>query len=146
MTPMHYLLLAGTSVIVALAIYAAYLWRRVWALKRTSDSQSHDRNARLAGDIQFIAKSMIEEQCPWIEGSIRIKVLLDNYTGPRREDLDSSIFDTIYEATSHIPTHSDWKDLSRAERDLHRRHMDTLEKRNKDELLRTARNFSQGLT
>lgn len=145
MTAMHYLLLIGISITVVLAIYAAYLWRRVWIVRRASGAQKNDRDARLAGDIQFIAQSMVNEQCPWIEGSIRIKVLLDNYTGPRRSGLDASIFETIYEATSHIPTHGGWQDLSRAERDLHRRHMDTLEKRHKDELLQAARDFSQGL-
>lgn len=146
MTAMHYLLLAGIVLIVVLAIYATHLWRRVWLLQRAGNQRRDDRNARLAGDIEFIAKSLVNEQCPWIEGSIRIKVLLDNYTGPRRADLDASVFETIYEATTHIPTHDAWKNLSRAERDLHRRHMDTLEKRHKDALQQAAENFSRGLT
>lgn len=146
MTAVHYLLLVGISIVVALAIYAAYLWRRIWMLKRASKRQRGDRNARLAADIQFIAKSLLDEQCPWIEGAIRIKVLLDNYTGPRRESLDASIFETIYEATSHIPTHAGWRQLSRAERKLHQRHMDNLEKRHKEALLRAAEDFSRGLT
>lgn len=146
MTAVHYLLLVGISIVVALAIYATYLWRRIWMLKRASKRQRGDRNARLAADIQFIAKSLLDEQCPWIEGAIRIKVLLDNYTGPRRESLDASVFETIYEATSHIPTHANWRQLSRAERKLHQRHMDNLEKRHKEALLRAAEDFSRGLT
>lgn len=146
MTAVHYLLLIGVIIVVALAIYAVYLWRKVWMLRRTSNKQRGDRDARLAADIQFIAKSLLDEQCPWIEGSIRIKVLLDNYTGPRRQSLDAGVFETIYEATSHIPTHSSWRKLSRAERKLHLRHMETLEKRYKDALLRAAEDFSRGLT
>lgn len=146
MTAVHYLLIVGLSIIVALAIYAIYLWRRVWSLQRTSSEQRGDRNARLAADIQFIAKSLLNEQCPWIEGSIRIKVLLDNYTGPRRQGLDASVFETVYEATSHIPTHGNWRKLSRSERKLHLRHMETLETRHKDALLRAAQDFSRGLT
>lgn len=146
MTAMHYLVVAGISIIVVLSIYAAHLWWRVWQIRRSNKQQLDLRNARLAADIQFIANSLLNEQCPWIEGAIRIKVLLDNYTGPRRAGLDSSIFDTIYDATSHIPTHGAWRQLSRAERKLHSRHMETLEKRHKDALLKAARDFSQGLT
>ncbi len=80
-----------------------------------------------------------------IEGAIRLKVLLDNYEGPRNAALDVSILEQIYDQTAHIPTHQGWKDLSRAERKLHLRLMDTLERDHREEVEAAARALSKGL-
>lgn len=145
MTTLHWLALAGLIIVVALAIYAIVLWKKVLAHKAEQDSLARERDQRLAGDIVILANSILDDQLPMIEGSIRIKVLLDNYYGPRRADLDVGIFEMIYDATAHIPTHQGWKDLSKAERKLHEQQMQTLERDHRAAVEAAARNISQGL-
>ncbi|MEH6564658.1 MAG: DUF2489 domain-containing protein [Halopseudomonas sp.] len=141
----HWLLLAGLLVIVALSGYACYLWRRVWRIRAEQQAQQEERNARLAADIQFLAQSLVNGQVPLIEGSIRIKVLLDNYSGPRRDDLELSIFTELYDQTAHIPTHAGWKQLSAAERKLHQRLMETVERDHQTQVQQTASQLANGL-
>ena len=141
----HWLLLAGLIIIAALTCYALTLWRRVWRIRTERQAQENERNERLAKDIQLIAQSLLNGQVPLIEGSIRIKVLLDNYAGPRREDLDLAIFTEIYDQTAHIPTHSGWKQLSAAERKLHSRLMETLERDHQEKVQQAASQLANGL-
>ena len=141
----HGLLLAGLLIIIALAGYALTLWRRVWRTRAEQQQQQDGRDKRLAEDIQFIGQSLLNGQVPLIEGSIRIKVLLDNYAGPRRSDLDVTIFTEIYDQTAHIPTHTGWKQLSAAERKLHSRLMETLERDHQEQVKQAAGELAKGL-
>ena len=142
----HYWLIAtGTLIILALAAYALTLWRRVWQQDEVRAKALEARDDRLSGDIRIIAQSLLDGQVPTIEGAIRIKVLLDNYQGERREGLDVTVFERIYDQTAHIPTHQAWKDLSRAERKLHLRLMETLERDHRSEVEAAARALAQGL-
>lgn len=145
MSTNDWLAIAGLLIIVALAAYAWFLWRRVWQAQHRRDTAASERNKLLEQDIRFLAQSMLNGQLPFIEGSIRIKVLLDNYTGPRRDGLQIGVFERIYDSTAHIPTHQGWKDLNKAERELHQRTMETLERDHKDEVERAARQLSEGL-
>jgi len=145
MTTLAWLVLAAAVVIVALALYSAGLWWQVWRRSRALRERESQRNARLAGDIQILARGLLAHQVPMVEGAIRIKVLLDNYTGSRRTDLQVQVFEAIYESTIHIPTHQAWKDLSRAERELHRRHMDRIERDHKATLEQAARQLADGI-
>lgn len=146
MTTFTWLALAGLIIIIALAAYAFGLWKKVLARKAQQRAIATERNQRLASDIIILANSLLEGQLPVIEGSIRIKVLLDNYYGPRRADLDVSVFERIYDATAHIPTHQGWKDLPKAERQLHERQMDVLERDHRAAITLAAQNISRGLT
>lgn len=146
MTTTNWLVLAGLIIIAGLAIYAALLWRRVWQQRNKSKYLESARNERLAGDIQLLAQSLLNAQVPVTETAIRIKVLLDNYSGPRPAGLDAQVFEHIYEATAHIPTHQAWKDLSQAEQDSHREQMEILEQEHKVEVDRAARQLSTRLT
>ncbi|MEX1033432.1 MAG: DUF2489 domain-containing protein [Cellvibrionaceae bacterium] len=140
-----WLAIAGVVIIVGLAGYAGYLWYEVWYRQRKQNSVETKRNERLAGDIQFLARSLLSAELPMVEGSIRIKVLLDNYSGPRRTDLDLQIFETIYESTAHIPTHQHWTALPKAERDLHMERMEMLEREHKHDVAQAAKQLSKGL-
>jgi len=54
-----------------------------------------------------------------IEGAIRIKVLLDNYDSALSLTPHTQVFQQLYQATAHVPTHAGWKALSRDERRQH---------------------------
>lgn len=145
MTNSDWLIILGLVIIFALALYAVVLWRRVWHKQQLMTAQENERNSRLEGDIRILAQGLVTGQLPVIEGAIRIKVLLDNYSGPRRADLDTRVFETIYDATAHIPTHQAWKDLPKAQRRLHERQMETLETQHHSEVQQIAGVLSQGL-
>ena len=137
--------IGGLLLIFLLAGYAAWLWYRVWRNHQRQDQTLRDRNARLSGDIRILAQGLLDGQLPLIEGAIRIKVLLDNYTGARPADLDMDIFETLYQATAHIPTHQAWKDLPAAQRRQHEQHMESLEQQHREALLRAAESLRTGL-
>lgn len=145
MTNSDWLIILGLVIIFALALYAVVLWRRVWHKQQLMTAQENERNSRLEGGIRILAQGLVTGQLPVIEGAIRIKVLLDNYSGPRRADLDTRVFETIYDATAHIPTHQAWKDLPKAQRRLHERQMETLETQHHSEVQQIAGVLSQGL-
>lgn len=145
MTTLNMLALAGLIVILVLAAYALYLWREVRRRNTIEQQQHREREQRLAADIEFLAQSLVSGQLPPIEGAIRIKVLLDNYTGPRRGTLDLAVFETVYDATAHIPTHQAWKDLPRATRRKHEETMLAIETSHKSRLEEAAAQLSQGL-
>ena len=73
------LLILAVLVVGALAVYAAYLWRQVWARQRQQAEVDLALRQRLHDDLRVLASSLLDGQLPLIEGAIRIKVLLDNY-------------------------------------------------------------------
>lgn len=141
----EWLMIGGLLLIFLLAGYAAWLWYQVWRRRQQRMLHACERNERLAGDIRLLARGLCEGQVPPIEGAIRIKVLLDNYDGPRRTNLNLSIFETIYDATAHIPTHGAWKALPAAQRRQHEQFMEALEQQHRDELLRAAQELRVGI-
>jgi ABC-type nickel/cobalt efflux system permease component RcnA len=144
-----WLAIAAALVILALAAHATFLWVKVWKQQKADtavkSSQEAQRNQRLARDIRFLADGLVTGQVPMIEGAIRIKVLLDNYSGARCMDMDLTVFEAIYDSTVHIPTHQSWQALPRSERRLHERHMETLERNHARDLLKAAEQLRKGL-
>ncbi len=119
MGPDHLLILFATLIVVALTLYAAHLWRRVWARQRLQSDARHAQRQRLHDDLRVLASCLLDGQVPLIEGAIRIKVLLDNYDSTLSLTPQTQVFQQLYQATAHVPTHADWKALSRAGRRQH---------------------------
>jgi ABC-type nickel/cobalt efflux system permease component RcnA len=145
MNTTEWLVIGGLLLIFILAGYAAWLWYRVWRNRQRQLQQRHERNTRLAEDIRILARGLVEDQIPLIEAAIRIKVLLDNYSGPRRADLDVQVFADLYDATAHIPTHQTWKDLPLVRRHEHEQLMTELEQQHRGQLQQAARALLGGL-
>lgn len=122
-----WLAIAGLVAIAALAFYAWVLWRRVWRQRQMLERAQQERDQRLTEDIRFLAQSLQTGQVPVIEGSIRIKVLLDNYGRALPDHVDTQVFTVLFDATSDIPTHQGWKALSKPERNDYRLRMQQLE-------------------
>ncbi len=125
------LLVTGVALLTLLALYALFLWRRVWAQQRSQELATNERRERLAGDLHILAGSLLEGQLPLIEGAIRIKVLLDNYDSALSQDTRCQVFHQLFEATAQVPTHSDWKALDKATRRQHEKHFHELELQHK---------------
>ncbi|SDS76719.1 Protein of unknown function [Halopseudomonas xinjiangensis] len=140
-----WLAIAGLVVIVALAAYAYVLWRRVWRKRQELERVTRERDDRLAEDIRFLAQSLQTGQVPIIEGSIRIKVLLDNYQRTLPDGVDTDVFTVIYDETADIPTHQGWKDLPKTERNAYRQRMEQLEAEHGPRAIQAAEQLGSGL-
>jgi hypothetical protein len=128
MTPFTLLILAlALFILLALAAYALHLWRKIWSQEKALKQARLARHKRLGDDLQILAKSLLDGQLPLIEGAIRIKVLLDSYDVQLSQNKQCAVFQLIYDATSHIPTHAGWKALSKQQRHQHEKLFEQLQ-------------------
>lgn len=81
----------------------------------------------LIDSIRIIARSIVDGQCPMIEGCIRLKVMIDNYAPQLHQQPELQVVELIYVKTSHIPTLEAWKNLPAHERNSFQTEMDHLE-------------------
>lgn len=134
----NWLLSAGVLIIVGLGGYAWFLWQQVWARRKAVAEQQIQHQRSREEDLRVLAKALLEERLPLIEGGLRIKVLLDNYDSPLRLDPNCKIFQVLYQATAHIPTHDAWKALDKSERRRHEATFSALEHQHKTEARQAA--------
>lgn len=133
-------LFAGMVGIVAvLSVITARLWWQVGQQKKVQQrlqQEQQDRQAKTEQDrihyiydsLNILARAVLDQQCPFTEGCIRMAVLMDNLS----LDCDTRnrfapIF-TVYNATRHIPTHDNWKALDNRQRQSFKQEMFSLEK------------------
>ncbi len=119
---------------LGLASYAAVLLFKLNKQKKTmqqselAQAEKHDAQMKsVIESITSIAKAMQQEQCPTIEGCIRLKVLIDQLRLDEELRENFTVFYTIYDKTAHIPTHQGWKDLKTKEKMTHTKLMMELE-------------------
>lgn len=117
-----------------LASYAAFLLFQLNKQKKAvkqlelAQAEKHDAQMRsIIESITSIAKAMKHEQCPTIEGCIRLKVLIDQLRLEDHLKENFTIFYTVYDKTAHIPTHQGWKDLKTKEKMVHTKLMMEIE-------------------
>jgi hypothetical protein len=120
-------LIVSAVLITALALYALYLWRRVWAKEKAQTEAVNTQRERIAGDLHILASSLLDGQLPLIEGAIRIKVLLDNYDSALSQNQHCEVFHQLFAATAQVPTHAQWKALEKNVRRQHEQHFSELQ-------------------
>lgn len=137
-------LFAGMAgVVLILAVVTARLWWQVAQQKKAQQRLQQEQEERRAVNeqerIQYIyeslnviARAVLDDQCPIMEGCIRMAVLMDNLSlDCDTKNRFSPIF-TLYNATRHIPTHSNWKALERKQQQSFKQEMFALEKEHRD--------------
>jgi len=127
----------------AMALVLAGITARLWwkvdqqnKLQQRQALESVERQAKVEQDridyiyesLNVISRAVLDDQCPLVEGCIRLAVLMDNLS----LDCDTKhrfapIF-KIYNATRHIPTHSNWKALERKQQQSFKQEMFALER------------------
>ncbi len=132
-------LLVGTLLVLALAAYALYVWRKVWQQRKQLENHQQEVASKLAGDLKILCGSLLDEQMPWIEGCIRLKVILEHYNFELSHDEAYSVFQEVFFATEHIPTHEAWKALDKAERRKHEETFAVLEEQYRTRSFTAAR-------
>ncbi|AOE49956.1 DUF2489 domain-containing protein [Kangiella sediminilitoris] len=138
MTIFYYI---ASIITFALAVYAVYLLLKVRSqkqkleeLKNSIELQERDKIASVVSSIVDISKAMQQEQCPTIEGCIRLKVLIDQLRLDEASRKPFEIFYTVYDKTEHIPTHQAWADLEKREKMSFTRDMMLIEGEHQDEI------------
>ena len=127
------------GIVLVLAAVTARLWWQVGQQKKNLQRQQEDQQERQARtgqeriqysyeSLNVIARAVLDDQCPLTEGCIRMAVLMDNLS----LDCDTRnrfapVF-TIYNATRHIPTHTNWQALERKQRQSFKQEMFALER------------------
>lgn len=112
-------ILAGTALVIALGGYALNVWRKVWRRREQLETHKKEVSDKLAEDLKILCSSLLDEQMPWVEGCIRLKVILEHYNFELSHDEQYAVFQEVFVATEHIPTHEAWKALDRAEKRKH---------------------------
>ncbi|WP_404400929.1 DUF2489 domain-containing protein [Idiomarina seosinensis] len=101
----------GVLIIIALALYANKLLRRLKKQNQLRRDAVQKRIDRIDESIVTIAKAMHQDQCPLSEGCLRIVVLLDHRPDSVEYDYagDYPAMHEMYEKIKHMPTHENRK-------------------------------------
>lgn len=143
---MVWLFVVLTVVVVVLAGVAAWLWWKVWRIGRQQvqmQQELEQQRARAELDrldyihesLNVIASAVLDDQCPITEGCIRMAVLLDNLPLDCDTKHRFSVLFEVYNATRHIPTHSNWKALERKQQRKFEQEMWALERKHNDAVM-----------
>ena len=102
----------STLIAIFLLIYSVKMWQKINQLKQANtqiqesqDKVSQTTQLKAIESIKHIAQFMAEEQVELSEGCIRIKILLDHVAPELHEHPTFGIFNKMYLATEHMPTH-----------------------------------------
>lgn len=103
-----------SGILCGLVAIAGLVWFILGKLKQLNVAQTQqaeqeklksERRSSLIESIRVIATAMLEGQVELSEGCIRIKVLLDHFDASLHKEASLMIFETMYKATEHMPTH-----------------------------------------
>lgn len=136
-----YLLIAGLcacALVLALSAYALHLWRKVWQHKKNLQAHEQQVADKLQHDLRVLCGSLLDEQVPWLEGCIRIKVILEHYSYALSREPLFKVFLDVHAATEHVPTHEAWKALDKLERRKHEAAFAMLEEQHRNDSLKAA--------
>ncbi|WKE65453.1 DUF2489 domain-containing protein [Gallaecimonas kandeliae] len=115
MTWLTTLALLGVLVIAGLAFYLGKLLFMVKAQRQKREAAIAERNEKLLSSIHIIARAMLEEQCDFSEGAIRIRNLLDHlHPYKAYGERFPALFD-LYKRVKDLPTHEARKELDKKE-------------------------------
>ncbi|MBZ2187954.1 DUF2489 domain-containing protein [Alcanivorax sp. JB21] len=73
---MHWILFA-LAIILALAAYALWLWRRVWQRARADEQRRHAGQDALLDQMEIMCRAVLQQQMNLTEGALRLASLLD---------------------------------------------------------------------
>lgn len=133
------ILIVGSLLIALLGGYAFHLWRKVWQHRQALEAHNQKVSESLQGDLRILCNSLLTDQVPWVEGCIRIKVILEHYDFALSRTADYAVFTLVSDAIAHIPTHDAWKALDKSERKTHEATFSSLEQSHRQDSLSAAR-------
>lgn len=111
--------LLGLLIVVALAVYAFRLWRRLQAMEARQQateaaaaSRIEEQRQRAEKGLRILATALLQDELTLTEASMRIAYLLTQIDEQATEKRQYSAFFQLAQATAHIPILDQWKALS----------------------------------
>lgn len=136
-TELTYALIAvGVVIIAALALLIQKQLQRE-RVQKEEQAASQARHAEeaaknrayLLDSSKAIANAILnDDKCTLVEGCIRLKVMLDNLNPQLHQHPHYSVFEEVYNRTSHIPILSDWRELERKQQRAFEKEMRAVER------------------
>jgi len=139
------IMVIGTIICLALGWYALFLWQKVWRHKKQLATYEQQNRQKLADDLKILLGSLHDDQAPWVELCIRIKVVLEHYDYQLSQQDDFQVFQLVYQVCENIPTHQAWKDLPKSERRAYEAGFAGLEQEQRDASLKAAKKLQDML-
>jgi len=100
--------------------------------------QQNKKNS-LVESLRVLARTMIDGQLEYSEGCIRIKVLLDHLDASLHKRSEFKVFEVLYLATEHMPTHEERKKVDKRFIEKMDQQRFELEKQHREEILQAAK-------
>ncbi len=114
------LIFVAIAIILTLSVIAGYYLLKLRGVKQQQNEQIQlnrqawlDSQEELAGDIRFIAKAMVQQQCEITEGCLRLKVLMDRLDETLQHQTQYQTIQLHYQKTAHMPHHQAYKALTK---------------------------------
>ncbi len=124
MTTIEWVLLISALVIISvLAGIAIWMWSQVLKQQKIQrdnqakiEKMAQEKREYIIESVRVIAANVVDEGLNISEGSIRLKVLIDNLNLPDEEKIHFDAFDKLYEQVKDLDTHQARKQLSKEKR------------------------------
>ena len=104
-----------TACVISIVGLSWFIHRKLRVIKNhklaqeLNTKEQSDKKQHLVESLSVLAKTMIDGQLEFSEGCIRIKVLIDHFDASLHERDEFKIFEKMYAATEHMPTHEERK-------------------------------------
>lgn len=137
--------------LVLIAVLGWFIWSKFREIKvhRTNysryEAQQAGQKQYLIDSLGILAKTILDDQIELSEGSIRIKVLIDNLDATLHALPAFKIFEEIYRKTEHMPTHQARKDTDKRFIHKYDQQRYALEQQNRERIREAARELLRHL-
>lgn len=109
----YFIFVLAVLIVLSMAGYALFLWRKIFRQKRALKQAQYTRYLSICESIEIIASAMKTEQCDLSEGVLRLKPLL-NVLGKTLADYPAMW--ALYQVVQEMPILEARKNLKRNER------------------------------
>ena len=121
------LIALAIAIVLGLASYAAWLYYRLWQLKKRQQSAAaqvgnFDPQARTAKQLELrktlyiLADALLDEKMTHTEGCLRICAMANNLVEIDSFRQEYGVLFRVAEATAHFPILDEWQALSKEEK------------------------------
>ncbi len=141
--------LALIIIVVLIAVAVFLHWQLHLRSKRDAQLLAEQerkvakQRTEAANSLRIIAKSYLSDQVELGEASIRISKVMDALGMNEQERMPYKVFDQIHSKLAHIPILKEWKALSKKDKRMHLKTIDSIEADYQDFAKAAAQNLAK---
>ncbi|KAF0810571.1 hypothetical protein A167_00851 [Alcanivorax sp. S71-1-4] len=137
--------IAALLTVLALTLYAAVLWRRVWHRQQQRLAQTQARQGMLIDQLEVLARAVVQQQVNVTEGALRLATLLDLLVVSPAQPVDLAAIHRLADAASTLAIGERRQALPRPERRAQDRQREALEAEQGEAVTNAARRLLEVL-